>query len=141
MVALISSSLIGILVFTIPFGYFYKRRPVGASLTWGQAMLASVWAFFLMFWFYGVVPHQWLTLADNEWAWRPDRAWNGPGDILTKLPFDLSYLIARDLVAVVIYLVLIGVNVAVWSAWQNRASKKPSTEVERSGYGRPLVKA
>ncbi len=141
MVALISSSLLGILVFVIPFAYFYKRRPTGAPLTWGQAMVASVWAFFLMFWWYGVVPHQWLTLADNEWAWRPDRAWNGPGDIMTKLPFNMSYLIARDLIAVVIYLVIIGANVAVWMMWQNRGKKAPSTDIERSGYGRPLVKS
>ncbi len=140
MAALVSSIVLGVVVLGVPFGYFYKKRPVGAPLSWGQAMVASTWAFFLMFWFYGVVPHQWLLLADNEWAWRPDRAWNGPADILTKLPFEMNYLIARDLIAVGIYLVIIGANVALFSKWQARGKDKPSTDVVRSSYGRPLVK-
>lgn len=147
MVALVASTLIGIVVLVVPFKYFVARRPVGAVLTWGEAMVASTWAFFVMFWFYGVVPHQWLTLADNEWNWRPDRAWEGPSfglseGILTKLPFDLNYQHARDFIAVGIYGVGLVLNVVLWMIWQNRGKKKPTgTEIERSGYGRPLVRA
>lgn len=146
MVALITSALIGILGMIIPFNYFLKRRPVGAPLTWGQAMLAAVWAFFIMFWWYGVIPHQWLTLADNEWNWRPDRFWHGPSlgasdGILTKLPFDLHYQHARDFVVVGIYGLALVLNVVMWVIWQNRGKKAPGTEVERSTYGRPLVRA
>ena len=42
-----------------------KRRPVGAPLSWGEAMAASVFAMFLFLWWYGVIPHQWLTFAEG----------------------------------------------------------------------------
>ena len=41
----------------IPYG---KRRPVGKSLSWGEAMLAATYAFGVMFLAFGVVPHQWI---------------------------------------------------------------------------------
>ena len=43
----------------------------GSVVTWGEAMFAG-WSSFLMFWVYGVVPHQWLTWADNELNWRTE---------------------------------------------------------------------
>ncbi len=45
----------------------------------------------------------------------------------------------RDLVAVVIYGVLLVVNVVMWMLWQNRGEKK-APEIETSRFGRPLVK-
>lgn len=144
-VALIASALIGTLALVLPYRYYSKRRPIGGPLTWGEAMVSATWAFFLMFWWYGVVPHQWLTLADNEWNWRPDKNWAGPSfglsdGILTKLPFDMNYQIARDLIAGGIYVVALGLNGALFVMWQNRGKKAPSTELERSDYGRPLVR-
>ena len=44
---------------------YSKRRPVGQPHTWGEAMLGAFVVFFLMFWAYGVVPHQWLVWAEN----------------------------------------------------------------------------
>ena len=41
-------------------------------------MLAAVFAFVLFNLWYGVIPHQWITLADNEWGWRSDRIVVGP---------------------------------------------------------------
>ena len=146
MVALITSALIGTLVLVLPYRYFAKRRPIGTPLSWGEAMIAATWAFFLMFWWYGVVPHQWLTLADNEWNWRPDRLWHGPSfgifddGILTKLPFTLHYQHARDFIAAGIYVVALGLNGVLFARWQRRGTKAVSTEIERSDYGRPLVR-
>ncbi|MFN0030148.1 MAG: hypothetical protein ACKV2O_23600 [Acidimicrobiales bacterium] len=146
MVALITSTLLGILVAAVPYRYYYTRRPKGSPLSWGQAMVSATWAFFVMFWWYGVVPHQWLTLADNEWNWRPDRLWEGPNfglgseGILTKLPFTLHYQHARDFIAAGIYVVALGANGFMFTIWQRRGTKPASTELERSDYGRPLVR-
>ncbi|MPY95856.1 MAG: hypothetical protein GEV08_23220 [Acidimicrobiia bacterium] len=82
MVAFVTSIIIGIVALAVPFRWALRRRPVGAPLSWGQAMLGATWAFFLMFWWYGVVPHQWLTWADNELNWRADKTLLGPGEIL-----------------------------------------------------------
>lgn len=141
MVAFVMSLIVGLVVTAVPFRIAMRRRPVGQPITWGEAMVASVWAFFMMFWWYGVVPHQWLTLADNELNWRSDKIWYGPGRIIDKLPFTVSYVVLRDIIVLVIYGGALAANVMLWSMWQNRGKKKPSTDVARSGYGRPLVKA
>lgn len=138
MVAFVTSILVTLVLTAAIFPYM-KRRPVGTPLTWGEAMFASVYVFFLLFWAYGVVPHQWLMLADNEWNWRADRLISGPGGIVESLPVDISYLIIRDLIAVGIYGAILVANVAVWMIWQNRGQKK-APEIETSRFGRPLVK-
>jgi hypothetical protein len=117
-----------------------RRRPVGAPLTWGEAMAAATLVFFLLFLAYGIVPHQWLTLADNELQWRADRIVAGPGGVVEALPFTVTYRVLRDLVAVAIYGVFLGLHVGLWMLWQNRGRQKPK-EIETSSYGRPLVKA
>lgn len=148
MVAIVSALLILVVLgaLVVPMS---KRRPVGTALTWGEAMVASVYAFFLMFWAYGVIPHLWLTWADNELQWRPDKLLFGPGAVLKPqaqggwFPMTLSYQTLRDLVAVGIYVVFLGANIAVWVWWQNRgkrAAAAASTEVVESEFGRPLVR-
>jgi hypothetical protein len=144
--AFVLSWLIG-LAMSVGILEFARRRPVGARLTWGQAYLGAAYAFFLLFWVYGVVPHQWLTFADNELTWRVDKMLIGPkvgftdgeGIIEWLLPFDVTYLVVRDIIAVTIYGLFLGANVAMFSVWQARGKVAP-TDVEQSTYGRPLVR-
>ena len=122
---------------------YMKRRPVGTPLSWGEAMVAATFVFFLLFMAYGVVPHQWLTWADNELGWRPDRLLVGPGGILgTLLPFELTYLVLRDVVVSGIYGAFLVAQVVVWKLWQDRGKAKAPRrkELETSPFGRPLVK-
>jgi hypothetical protein len=116
-----------------------RRRPVGAPVTWGEAMVASTYAFFVMFLAYGIVPHQWLAWADNELNWRADKILFGPGDLFDKLPFTMTYQVIRDLIAAGIYVVFLGAQMFLWSMWQARGKTKPA-ELPVSSYGRPLVK-
>ena len=118
---------------------YAKRRPVDAPITWGEAMAASAFVFFILFMAYGVAPHQWLSYADNELSWRADKLLVGPGDIVAKLPFTVTYRVIRDLVVVVIYGVMLALHVGMWVWWQKRGQAKPK-EIETSPYGRPLVK-
>lgn len=125
---------------------YQKRRPAGQVVTWGEAMVGSLVVFFLMFWVYGVVPHQWLTWADNELNWRVDKILYGPGDILKSQedggwsPIRINYIVLRDLIAVGIYIIALGGNILMWSAWQKRGEQQAEMPVERSQFGRPLVK-
>ena len=145
MVAFILSLLVAI-VMTAGIVAYAKRRPAGAPHTWGEAMFGSMIVFFLFFWVYGVVPHQWLTWADNELNWRVDKILYGPGDILKSQedggwsPIRINYIVVRDLIAVAIYLVALGGNIWMWSAWQKRGEQQAEKPVERSHFGRPLVK-
>src|SRR5918997_531765 len=138
MVALVVSTLVtlGCIAGALAYG---RRRPVGAPVSWGEAMAAATFVFFVMFLAYGVVPHQWLAWADNELNWRADKILYGPGDLVAKLPFTITYQVLRDLVAATIYIVFLGGQVYLWSMWQNRGKTKPA-ELPVSSYGRPLVK-
>ena len=137
-----ATSLIIALVGNVAIVLYSRRRSPDRPLSWGEAMAAAVLIFFLMFWWYGVVPHQWLTLADNEWNWRADRILLGPGDIFEPnrfIPFTITYLVLRDLVAVGIYGLALGLHIFHWAHWQDRTKPKPVV-VPTTQYGRPLAR-
>ena len=100
-----------------------KRRPVNRQATWGEAMFGSAYVFFVIFLAFGVVPHQWIDHADKNLGWRKDKVLNGPFDILKpkalggNFPFTLSYEALRDIIAVAIHGVYIGVMVFLF-IWQ-----------------------
>lgn len=124
---------------------YSKRRPVGAPLSWGEAMAAAIFAFLVFNLWYGVVPHQWITLADNEWNWRSDRLLFGPGEILKPqaeggwLPITITYVALRDFVVLGLYGAGMFFHVYHWAQWQDRAKTKPEV-VPTTTYGRPLAR-
>jgi hypothetical protein len=136
--AFATSLLVALAMDGAVIAYGRKRKP-GQLLTWGEAMAASVFAFVLMMLWYGIVPHQWITLADTEWKWRPDRIVAGPGEIVTKLPFTVTYVVLRDFVTLAIYGAGLTLHVFHWVHWQNR-SKTKAAVVPTTAYGRPLAR-
>lgn len=137
-----ATSLILALAGNVAVLLYSKRRKPGAPLSWGEAMAAAVFAFVLFNLWYGVVPHQWITLADSEWNWRSDRLFYGPFDIFEPnrfLPITITYQALRDIVVTLIYGVALGLHVFHWAQWQDRA--KPKAEVvPTTTYGRPLAR-
>lgn len=126
---------------------YQKRRPADQVVTWGEAMFGSMVVFFLMFWVYGVVPHQWLTWADNELNWRSDKILFGPFDIFRSQedggwsPIRINYVVIRDFIAVGIYIVALAANLWMWTAWQKRGETQADDKTpERSTFGRPIMK-
>ena len=145
-VAFLTSFIAAILLtlVVIPIG---KRRPVGKSLSWGEAMIASTYAFGVMFLAFGVVPHQWIDHADKNLGWSQDKLLFGPWDILKPeaeggwFPMTLQYEALRDIVVVVLHVIFFGLIIFIWSWWQKRGQvAAATTEIETSTYGRPLVK-
>ena len=132
----------GMALAVIPYG---KRRKVGQPTTWGEAMVGAVYAFFVMFLAFGVVPHQFIDHADKELGWRKDKMLNGPFDLLQakanggNFPFTLSYEAVRDIVVLVIHGIYIGLFIYLFIWWQKRGEAKPAA-LPSSTYGRPLVK-
>lgn len=127
----------------IPYG---KRRPVGTPVSWGEAMLGATYAFGVMFLAFGIVPHQWIDHADKDLGWTRDHIIFGPGGILKPQsaggwnPITLQYEALRDIVVVVLHVIFFGLIIYLWSWWQNRGQTKPTTAIETSSFGRPLVK-
>jgi hypothetical protein len=124
---------------------YSKRRVPGSPLSWGEAMAAAIFVFLIMNLWYGVVPHQWITLADSEWGWRSDRIVYGIGDIFKPealggfLPVTITYQVLRDLVVLAIYGAALTLHVFHFAHWQNR-SKVKAEIVPTTTYGRPLAR-
>jgi len=134
-----------VLIFAvIPYG---KRRPVGKPVTWGEAMLASTYAFGVMLLSFGIVPNAWIDHTDRNLGWHKDKIIFGPGGILKPQtaggwnPITLQYQAVRDIVVVLIHVIYFGLLIYIWHWWQHRGEKPAAgTEIETSSYGRPLVK-
>jgi hypothetical protein len=137
-VAFVTSILVLVVGIAIVF-WVGNRRPVGTPLTWAEAMLGSIFVTALLLVGYAIVPNQWLAWADNELKWRAD-------SIAYRLSFfdrgtiTITKQAIRDIIATVIYVVLLGLNIYLWAAWQKRGQKKELPAIETSSYGRPLVK-
>ena len=143
MVAFLTALVVTIAMTALAMAYG-RRRPVGAPLTWGEAMAAAAYVFMIIFLIYGVVPHQWLQWADSQLGWRKDKILAGPGSVPKKsisfdIPMTITYETIRDAIAAGIYIVGLGVQMALFAMWQNRGKSKPK-EIPTSAFGRPLVK-
>jgi hypothetical protein len=134
LVSLIAATLLTLVA--IPYG---KRRPRGTPVSWGEAMLAAVYAF-------GVVPSQWIAHADKDLGWNRQYIIYGPGGILKPQtaggwnPITLQYQAVRDIVVVLIHIYFFGLLIFIWNWWQKRGGETAPKELETSSYGRPLVK-
>ena len=149
MTAFISSVMIVIVGLAIA-GLVARKRPPGTPLTWGEAFIAGTFMFALMLVAYGVVPHQWLSYADNNLLWRADKllvgvssagvAWGQKAKSLGGAGrIQVNYQALRDIIAATLYIVFLGAQMFLWSAWQKRG--RPKAEVEpTSRFGRPLLR-
>jgi hypothetical protein len=126
---------------------YSKRRPKGTPVSWGEAMIAAVYVFGVMFLSFGVVPHQWIAHADANLGWTKSKIIYGPFDLLKpkssggSFPFTASYEAIRDIVVVLLHVWYFGLIIFLWGVWQKRGDAKPATNVvATSTYGRPLVR-
>ena len=137
-----ATALIFALLLDLAVVLYSKRRAPGRYLTWGEAMLAAVYAFVLFNLWYGIIPHQWITLADKEWGWRSDVTVVGPFELLEPnrfVPFTITKQALRDLIVLLIYGVGLSLQIFHWVQWNERGKKKAEVEPTTT-YGRPLVR-
>ena len=163
------SSLVLLIVLMGGAVAYGKRRPLGTPLTWGEAMVAAMFVFGLFFLAYGIVPHEWLNWADSSLKWRRDATgiplgafrmvankkwenhwysyksnalWPNGITFFGRGRVILTKETIRDAVAAGLYIVLLGVQIAMWSAWQKRGKKAAAQAAIQpsSAYGRPLVR-
>ncbi len=119
--------LYGIVLFTIGLAAAAKViRTPKRSLeppTWAQCVIGAmfVWTMFALG--YGVIPHEWLTFGNSYLNF------DSSSFLLHKnrlIPFDITRDKFLDAVAAVIYVVVLGLNVAFFAAWQKRGQEKPA---------------
>ena len=162
MVEFIVSLVVTALLMAV-YHMYDRKAPVDKKMTWGEAMVASLYVFTVFFWIYGVVPHYWLQWADSGLGWRADVLLEGPhipfisntnaageqlGVIAAQVdggwfPFRIPFLILRDIIAVAIHVIFLGLNIWYWNHWQTRASRAAEQEQATeapSEFGRPLIR-
>jgi hypothetical protein len=122
------------------------RTPKSAEPpTWAQAMLGALGAFVLMILAYGTVPHEWIVYANSYLKWGTAKYVFQRNRIIH---FDLNKQAANDGVAALIYVVMLGLNIRLFSLWQKRPVRQPepaadATEARQasgtSAYNRPVT--
>ena len=133
--------VIGLIIFFVLMRHPKPGRPA----TWAECIAGAVGVFGMMTLAYAVIPHEWITFSDKYLQWdttvfvfRSNQKmlffpWNWP--------FNFVKQDVRDIIVVIIYVVVLGLNVRLFSMWQQRgkprleaAEAKPRT----SRFGRPL---
>src|SRR3954462_14035058 len=130
-----------------------EPKPADHTATWVECFLGGVAVFALMTLAYGVIPHEWLTFANSylkmgdtsHFFWQRgqlvETSWFGQG--VHVPPFNIDMPAIRDIVVSGIYVVLLGLNVVLFAAWQKRnvVVEQPAadtTPAKRSRFGRPV---
>ena len=120
--------LYGTVLFAAGLGLaaFVIRRPKPVEPpTWAQTVLGAMFVWFMFALGYGVIPHEWLTFGNSYLNF------DSSSFLLHKnsiLPFDITRDKVVDAVAAGIYVIVLGLNIYFFAAWQKRKVAEPAAE-------------
>lgn len=138
-----------LIVLMVPIVLAMRKPKSDRPTTWAQAMVGSVYIFWLMLLAYAIIPHEFITFADQYLLWGQNKyviksTTEIPFFTSFNWPFSIDMQAIRDIVVVGIYLVFFGANIALFVKWQERKVRTPDDDegetvvVGRSRFGRPL---
>jgi hypothetical protein len=93
--------------------------------TWVQVIVGAMFVWFMFALGYGVIPHEWLTFANSYLNFDSSSFLMHKNRILH---FDITRDKAADAVAALIYVVVLGLNIFFFAAWQKRKVAEPATD-------------
>jgi hypothetical protein len=97
--------------------------------TWAQVMLGAMFVWFMFALGYGVIPHEWLTFGNSYLNFDSSSYFVHKSQFAQNLPpFDVTRDKIVDAVAAVIYVIVLGLNIAFFAAWQKRKVAEPAAE-------------
>ena len=126
------------------------RRDPERKATWAECFAGALGVFAMFTLGYAIIPSEWLTFANSGLEWGDNTKFVFTSheailglSFLPNYPFNLDFPALRDIVVTVIYVVILGANIKLFSMWQKRNEVKAEpTETEtapaRSRFGRPL---
>ena len=135
---------VGLLVIGLIIIMVLMRRPKSERpATWAQCMAGAVATFAMFALAYAIVPHEWITFADKYLQWGTTKflVRSGQEVLFVKFPFDINMKAISDIIATGIYVVMFGLNLFLFAAWQKRGAEKaetPDAPPKTSRFGRPL---
>lgn len=117
---------------------------LGRPMTWSLAAFISLLAWIELVIIFGIVPSEWLNLAQTDLDWSPQRVFvTIPPWLVLGNEVSISYAALKDAISGTYNLVMLGA--AAFFAWKIQDINKPRPAAEKaapqlSPYGRPLVK-
>ena len=126
-----------IMVGALVFAWIFDR-----PLTWARAAVASLIAWIELVIFFGIVPSEWLNLAQGPLGWTSKTAFTIPKWLVLNNEVNISYRTIKDLISAGYYTnafvaLIVGVYKAqIWYRDSFKAAPAPTTSV----YGRPVLK-
>lgn len=131
-------SLAGVLLAMggVALAFVYDR-----PLTWARAAVGA-WLFVgTMLIVFGVIPNQWLTLAQSTLEWTPQKVFlTVPSALVLGNELSISYAVLKDIISGTYAVVMLLVVAVAMVRWQERAKRgaeaAPPTPI--SAYGRPM---
>jgi len=126
-----------------------KGRGPDEPATWDESFVGAVGVFALFIVGYAIVPSEWLNYANAylQWGDTTKFVWTSHEQMLFlpfNWPFNYDYPSMRDTVAVLIYVVMLGIDLKLWVMWQRRHEVKEApaavegAPAKRSRFGRPV---
>jgi len=131
----------GIVLFTIGLvgAALVIRTPKKSNepATWAQTVLGAMFVWFMFALGYGVIPHEWLTFGNSYLNFDSSSFFLRKNHVL---PFDITRDKLIDSGAAVIYVIVLGLNIYFFSAWQKRKVAEPAAEgADETTDGGPIT--
>jgi hypothetical protein len=109
--------------------YALIKRPKKSAepATWAETFLGAMLVWAMLTLGYGVIPHEWLNFGNSYLNF------DSSSFLLHKngvIPFDITLDKFVDAIAAVIYVIVLGLNIFFFAAWQKRKVAEPATEGE-----------
>jgi hypothetical protein len=118
------------------YGLIKTPKKSNEAATWVQTIVGAMFVWFMFALGYGVIPHEWLTFANSYLNFDSSSFLMHKNRILH---FDITRDKAADAVAALIYVVVLGLNIYFFAAWQKRKVAEPVAEGEQTADTGPIT--
>jgi hypothetical protein len=115
---------------------------VGRPLTWARATVGAMLTTLEAIVLFGIVPNQFLSLAQGVWQWTYQKEWvTLPEWLFLNNRVSISFGVLKDIISGTYSAVLLGAVAVGAYRLQERAKRARRPQPQPvSNYGRPLVK-
>ena len=113
----------------------------GSQLIVVACLLLWVIAWFELVVFFGIIPSEWLNLAQGPLGWTPQKAFTLPRWLVLNNEVSISLAVVKDAISGGYHMVMLGAAIVFAYKIQDFGKGGPVTEVAKvSPYGRPLTR-
>lgn len=111
------------------------------TMTWARASFLGLITWFELVVYFGIIPSEWLNLAQGPLSWTPQKSVAIPRWLVLNNDIEVSLAVAKDAISGGYHMVMLGAAIFFAYKIQDFGKVKATTpEAKVSPYGRPLTK-